>query len=246
MRFSALSLVLLALMLILVSSAQAQSTSAVTSCFVRPALPVGLRNLGDPVAVSGLVPQVRMPYEGALQLALARDRDNGSQAWSPTGDFTSTVGPYDPVSRRLYVWGYFTVGWIEMFPHSGTWLFGERGKIHPRLFDPGDDGKGDSVRFVQRSDILGLQFYEGWTPVHWLTGRQTYRFFQIAGTQMRRVPELEHRNLRYLGDDLVAGMAVFLPSDVSWPDRRGKLVWCDGTSVIEPEPDDAIPDTPCE
>ncbi len=246
MRSSTVCFVSLALTLILVSPTQAKSTGVVASCFVRPAVPVGFKNRGDPVAISGLVPQVRMPYEGALQLVPAPGRENGNRAWSPTGDFTSVVGPYDPVSRRLYVWGYDTVGWIEVFPQSGTWLFGESGKIRPQLFDPGDDGKGDAVRSVQRSDVLGLQFYEGWTPVHWLTGRQSYRYFTIAGTQMRRVPELEHRNLRYIGDDPVAGMAVFLPSDVSWSDRRGKLVWFDGAHVIEPGSDDAIPDAPCE
>lgn len=245
MRPAARFLASFALMVRLVSPLKAQTPGAGSDCFERPTASAALRNNGDSVAVPGLLPRVRIPVEGFLELVPAPGREDGDRALAPTGDFTNAVGPYDPVSRRLYLWAYSKVGWIEVYQRSGTWLFGEGGKLRPRLYNSSQDGKGDSVRHVRRSEVLGLQFYGGWTAEHWLTGWRSYRFYQISGAGMTRVPEIEARELGYLGDDPVAGMAVLVPAEGAWADRVGGLVWYDGSRVIEPGPGEAIPDTHC-
>ncbi|KRS16450.1 hypothetical protein [Roseovarius indicus] len=246
MRLSAFYLALLALILNPVSPLRAETSDTGADCFERPSALAWLHNHGDPVAVPGLLPRVRIPVEGFLELVPAPGREDGERALSPTGDFTFAVGPYDPVSRRLYLWAYFKVGWIEVYQSSGTWVFGEGGTLRPRLYDSSQDGKGDSVRHVRRSEALGLQFYGGWTAEHWLTGWRSYRFYQIRGAGMTRVPEIEARGLRYLGDDPVAGMAVLVPTEGAWADRVGNLVWYDGSRVIEPGAEDSIPGRHCD
>jgi hypothetical protein len=244
--FSLASLCVL-LVTALTSPTQAEDSSATARCIVRPAGSIGLHNRGDPVSVSGLMPQIRIPSEGELQLAPVPNSQTENRAWSPTGDATSTVGPYDPVTQRLYVWGYFEAGWIEVLSQSGTWLFGEKGKIKPRLYERRDKARaGGRMQEVRRSDVLGYQFYEGWTAHHWLTSQQTYRSYELVGTKMRRALELERRNLIFVGDDPVARMAVFVPNDVPWMDWQGNLVWYDGIAVIEPSADQKIPNAFCK
>lgn len=223
-----------------------QARDSATDCIVRPAPSAALRHFHKPATVRGLAPQIMIPREGELQLVPAPDRGNGDRAWSPTGDFTRSAGPYDPVGHRLFVWGYFTVGWIEVQPQSGTWLFGDSGTIKPRLYDRWDDGKGDSVRSVLRSEVLGVQFYAGWTAPHWLTGHRSYRVYELSGVGMRRVAELERRTLLYVGDDPVVGMAVFFPEGVTPLDHPRQFVWYDGASVIEPPSGSIVPNTFCE
>ncbi|MGR3660931.1 MAG: hypothetical protein ACU0CA_07035 [Paracoccaceae bacterium] len=82
---------------------------------------------------------------------------------------------------------------------AGTWLFGESGMIQPALYDPADDIA--DVEVIERSEVLGIQFYSGFTSPHWLTGSQTYRVYQISEAGMSRVKELEGQKFRYLGDD---------------------------------------------
>lgn len=149
------------------------------------------------------------------------------------GDLTADAGPYDPASQRLYVWGFFQNGWIEVIEAGGTWYFGESGTIGPRLYEPADDI--EDVTPIERSAVLGIQFYIGYTAPHWLTGSQSYRVYQISGSEMLRVAELEAGRYRYVGDDLAAGLAVFVPDGVAW-DRNNleALVWYDGTEIVSP------------
>ncbi len=235
---------------VLLLSSQVLLTSAISAiaeehCLIRYESLVSIKRFDVPATVPGLEPQIIMPSEGKLQFFLENDAKYGHDAWSPTGDITPAVGPYDPKSGRLYVWGYFDIGWIKVIDQSGNWLFGESAKISPRLFDSWNDGKGDSVKEILRSPVLDVLFYQGTTAKHWLTKRQSYRVYQIDGSEMKRVPDLETRKLRYIGDDPIAKMAVFAPVDVEWSDRQHRFVWYNGESVIEPPSEEEIPHTFC-
>jgi hypothetical protein len=162
---------------------------------------------------------VGIAYEGFLTIG-------GSIVGSPTGDFTITAGPYDPSNGRLYIWGYFRNGWVNV--HNL-----ERGVIRPSLHQPISDI--EDVTFVRRSEALGVQFYSGWTAPHWFTRRQSFRVFMISGNDMTRVPELEELQLHYVGDDPVLDLAVFAsgsPRSLQYDDP----VWFDGTKIV-PRPE---------
>lgn len=143
---------------------------------------------------------------------------------SPTGDFTFTAGPYDPASGRLYIWGWFKNGWVNLNTL-------EQSDIRSRLYSPADDI--DDVTYIKRSDALGVQFYSGWTAPHWLTGRQSYRVFVLSGTEMTRLRALEELQLRYVGDDPEVDLAVFtnVPSGAL---RTKDVVWFDGANIVQP------------
>ena len=195
-----------------------------------------------PTNVFGLEPQVSIPVEGYIKLHI-NNSDSNSMEWSPTGDFTFVAGPYDPSSKRLYIWGYFRNGWIEVRYEAGTWVFGQSGTIRPALYHPADDI--EDVEIVERSEVLSIQFYSGFTAPHWLTGSQSYRVYQISGTDMLRINDLEDRNLHYIGDDLIKGMAVFAPNGSRWGKNPEVLVWYDGVQIIEPASSTAIPNRWC-
>jgi len=63
---------------------------------------------------------------------------------------------------------------------------------------------------------------------------------------MTRVPELEERNLRYLGDDLIAGMAVFVSERELVSDRNHHVVWYGGSAIVEASSGNEIPDSFCD
>lgn len=200
-------------------------------CISREHQPSGASLSREPTAVHGLGPLVSLPSEGQLKLhTMAADC---CSSWhSPTGDWTFSAGPYDPLSQRLYVWGFDRNGWIEAVQTADTWVFGESGLIEPRLFHPADDI--EDVTEIERSEILGVQFYSGYTAHHWLTGNQSYRVYQIRGLEMSRVPELEAGMLEYMGDDLAAGLAVFAPAGASWVSNPEMLIWYDGVGIVMP------------
>lgn len=192
----------------------------------------------DPVAIHGLEPLVSRPRPRGI--SLHPGSTDASVGPVPIWEWTSTVGPYDPASRRLYIWAFDRNGWIEVLEAAGTWVFGERGIIEPKLYFPADDI--EDVTAIARSALLGVQFYSGFTAPHWLTGGQSYRVYRISGTEMSRVPELEAGRLQYLGDDLVAGLAVFAPAHAPWSRNPEVLVWYDGTGIVPP-PADLSPPT---
>ncbi|MGR3660932.1 MAG: hypothetical protein ACU0CA_07040 [Paracoccaceae bacterium] len=76
------------------------------SCIERPNPPTSLGR--TPAKIIGLGPEISIPVEGFLKLHI--DNSDDSKWLSPTGDFTFTAGPYDPNSKRLYLWGYFANG----------------------------------------------------------------------------------------------------------------------------------------
>lgn len=203
-------------------------------CISRQHQPTGVELSRMPAAVHGLEPLVSLPSEGHLRLHSASS-DCCSNWPSPGGDLTFLAGPYDPVNRRLYIWGFDRNGWIEVVEAGGTWDFGESGTIEPRLYEPSDDI--EDVTVIERSEILGVQFYNGYTAPHWLTGSQSYRVYQISGPEVSRVPELEAGRLDYVGDDLAAGFAVFAPAGASWGRSPELFVWYDGTGVVIPSAD---------
>jgi hypothetical protein len=145
---------------------------------------------------------------------------------------TLVAGPYDPVSQRLYLWGFDKNGWIEVDEVADSWVFGEGGIIEPRLYEPADDI--EDVTLIARSEILNVQFYSGYTAPHWLTGRQSYQVYQIRGLEKTRVPELEAGKLGYVGDDLTAGLAVFAPVGAPWGNSPEVLTWYDGSEIVAP------------
>lgn len=200
-------------------------------CISRLHLPSGFRLGETPATVRGLEPQVSRPTEGHLKLNFISS-DCCSNRLSPVGDLTIVAGPYDPVSRRLYLWGFDKNGWIKIDKVADTWMFGESGTIEPRLYEPANDV--EDVTEIERSDVLGIQFYSGFTAPHWLTGRQSYRVYQIRGEEETRVPELEAGNLRYVGDDPAAGLAVFAPVGASWVNNPEVLAWYDGYEIVKP------------
>jgi len=159
-----------------------------------------------PVSIPNLEPMMSIPYEGQLRI---HNPETGqtTDAWSPTGDLTSSFSAYDPESHRLYVWGFSENGWIEVLHAGESWLFGERSKITPRLYNPKHDI--EDVVPVRMNEALGSLFYHGYTAPHWLTGTQSYRFFQINGTDMRRIKIAEDKILTYFRDDPTTGMAIF-------------------------------------
>jgi len=204
------------------------------SCIIQPNEQVRLSRV--PAMIAGLDPQVSIPVEGHLKLHFVSS-DSSSMRLSPTGDFTHVAGPYDPVSRRLYIWGYFLNGWVEIQKDANTWRFGESGKVEPLLYHPADDI--EDVTLVERSEALGVQFYIGFTAPNWLTGRQSYRVYQITGTEMSRVPILEDHKLWYVGDDPASGLAVFAPNGSRWASQPDLLVWYDGTQIVEQVPENS-------
>lgn len=123
-------------------------------CISRQHQPTGVGLSPQPVAVHGLEPLVSLHREGHLRL-------HGTDWPSPVGDLTHVAGPYDPASRRLYLWGFDRNGWIEVVEVAGAWIFGESGTIEPRLYESADDI--EDVTAIERSEILGVQFYIGYT-----------------------------------------------------------------------------------
>lgn len=201
-------------------------------CISRQHNPTGVSLSRTPAAIHGLTPQVILSAEGHLKL-VSDSSDCCSATYSPIGDLTTAAGPYDPASRRLYLWGPAGNGWIEVEAVADTWILGESGTIEPKLHEVADNiNYGDYATMIERSEILGLQFYSGYTAPHWLTGGQSYRVYQFNGAEETRVTELEAGNLDYLGDDLVAGLAVFAPAGVPWGINPERLVWYDGTGIV--------------
>lgn len=237
-RLYSLGTVLLILLATMVDRAYAEEPDL--NCIKRPSQNVRLSRV--PAKITDLKPQVSIPVEGYIKLHF-NNSDTSSMWLSPTGDFTFAAGPYDPNTKRLYIWGYFNSGWIEVQHEAGTWLFGQSGTIRPKLYYPADDI--EDVEIIERSEVLGVQFYSGFTAPHWLTGSQTYRVYQMSGADMSRVGELDIRNLRYLGDDQVKRFAVFAPNGSHWTQDPAVLVWYDGVRIIEPAPGAAIPNRWC-
>lgn len=202
-------------------------------CISRQHNPTGVSLLSrTPAAIRGLTPQVILSAEGHLKL-IFNGSDSYSARYSPIGDLTAAAGPYDPASRRLYLWGPARNGWIEVGAVADTWIFGESGIIEPKLHEVAENiNHGDYATMIQRSEVLGLQFYSGYTAPHWLAGGQSYRVYQFSGAEEARVPELEAGNLDYLGDDLVAGLAVFAPAGVPWVNNPELLSWYDGVGIV--------------
>lgn len=209
----------------------AQAAGDAERCISRQHQPTGVGLGRTPAAIRELAPLVSLPAEGRLKLGFPSS-DCCSDWVSPTGDLTAVAGPYDPERRRLYLWGFDTNGWIEVDEVAGTWMFGAGGTIEPRLYEPADDI--EDVTAIARSEVLGLQFYSGFTAPHWLTGRQSYRVYRISGPEMTRVPELEAGNLHYVGDDPAAGLAVFAPVGASWANSPDVLPWYDGSAIVAP------------
>lgn len=203
-------------------------------CISRQHQPTGVSLSREPTAIHGFDPLVSMSSLGRLKLH-SSSTDCCSEWPSPVGDLTVLAGPYDPASERLYLWSFYRNGWIEPVEAAGTWYFGEGGVIEPELYFPADDI--EDVTVVERSEVLGVQFYSGYTAPHWLTGGQSYRVYQITGSEMRRVPELEAGRLHYVGDDPDAGFAVFAPAGGSGADDPQLLIWYDGAEIARPSPD---------
>lgn len=204
-----------------------------------------LKRFDVPTTVAGLDPDILSPSEGKLQFFFESDPRYGPEAWSPTGDFSLGVGPYDPVEDVLYVYGYFENGWIEAIEERGFWRFGESGVFSPHLNDPPRD-RSDSVNGIVRSPMLGVQFYQGTEQKHWLTRQRYYRVYQVSGSELMRVPELEEGKLRYLGDDPNSGMAVFIPHGAPRTEWSSTAVWYDGNSIVKPKPGQVIPVETCK
>lgn len=183
-----------------------------TRCISREHQPegTGLDRGGIPSRVHGLAPMVSLRGEGQIEL-FDPVSDCCDSRMSPAGDWTSLAGPYDPKSRRLYLWGYDSNGWIEVLESGATWSFGESGYVAPTLYFPANDIEDATP--IRRSAILGVQFYSGFTAPFWLMGTQSYRVYQIDGVEMERVAELEAMKLEYLGDDVASGLAVFHPQE---------------------------------
>lgn len=195
---------------------------------------VSLNNDRDTKKVYGLTPLISIPVEGHLQLSVD-GVVQGDPVWSPTGDFTFSVGPYDAASKRLYSWGYFDSGWIEVFYNDtfGYWQFGESDTLRPKLYEPADDI--EDVQLVHISSALGVLFYSGFTAPHWLTGSQSYRVYRIDGQEMARLQELEDRKMWYVGDDLINGLAIFAPLGARWSDKPNALMAYDGNQIFDNE-----------
>jgi hypothetical protein len=147
----------------------------------------------------------------------------GTIVGSPTGDHTFSTGSYDPASGRLYIWGWFQNGWVNVRTL-------EQDDIRPRLYSPADDI--DDVTSISRSEALGVQFYSGWTAPNWLTGRQSYKVFMLSGTEMISIKALEELQMRYVGDDPVTNLAVFTDTTMGY--KWNDLVWFDGTDIVQP------------
>jgi hypothetical protein len=204
----------LILTLLSASNSNAQSQER---CLIPPSGYGSVRLEHDPVDLLDIGIDIGLASEGFLTIG-------GTVVGSPTGGHTMTVGPYDPASGRLYVWGWFKNGWVNVDTF-------ERSDIRPRLYSPADDI--DDVTYIDRSKALGVQFYSGWTAPHWLTGRQSYRVFVLSGTEMIRLRALEELQLRYVGDDPEVNLAVF--SDVtSGALGTNDVVWFDGTDIVQP------------
>ncbi|MEM7731243.1 MAG: hypothetical protein AAF280_00485 [Pseudomonadota bacterium] len=165
----------------------------------------------------GLDIRIGIAYEGFLQI--------GDKVFpSPTGDINGSAGPYDAEYNILYIWGYWTNGWINIDT-------GESDRIRPNLYDPPNDI--EDVTGIRRSHALGMQFYSGWTGHRaWLIGPREYRVYKIEGRNLVRIRELEDNHLRYMGDDPLTNLAVFFPrSEGSYPDD---LIWFDGERIVDP------------
>lgn len=218
---------------IVVLNQGAHAEGNVERCISRQHQPTGVGLSRTPAAIRGLKPRVSIPNEGYLKLNFVSS-DCCSERFSPIGDWTFVAGPYDPVSQRLYLWGFDKNGWIEVNEVADTWVFGESGTIEQTLYAPADDI--EDVTRIARSEILNMQFYGGYTAPHWLTGRQSYQVYQIRGLEETRVPELEAGKLYYVGDDLTAGFAVFAPVGASWRSGPEVLTWYDGSEIVAPPP----------
>ena len=197
-------------------------------CLVAPKPDVALSK--TPSSVWGLVPKISRPAEG--RIALHPDSSVGHVILSPVGDFTSSAGPFDPVNQRLYLWAFFSSGWVEVTEVAGVWLFSDAGIIEPKLYHPAHDT--EDVTLVRRSEALEAQFYSGFTEPHWLSGGQSYQVHMIKGETISRISELEARGLRYVGDDPIARLAVFIPQDVTWKKNANELVWFNGETIVDP------------
>ncbi|RBW45840.1 hypothetical protein DS901_01560 [Loktanella sp. D2R18] len=197
---------------------------------------------GRAVSVEGLEPHISIPSEGMLKLHIGAVETEA--VWSPTGDFIFGLGPYDPDSGRVYVYGWFVNGWINVLDDGEIWRFGESGTIHPNLYDPPDDI--DDVQGIHRSSVLGRQFYSGYTKPHWLTGFQSYRVYEIIDTEMLRVPVLERDMLRYYKDDVNNGFATFVSVSANFRDPEEILVLYDGIEITQVNLRDAISNQDCD
>lgn len=226
---------MIAFLSLLGNVAIAQTT--LVNCILQPAQAERLSSV--PVAIAGLDPLVSKPTEGNIKLHTATS-DCCSMWQSPTGEFTFSAGPYDPVSQRLYLWGYHQNGWIEVDnTSSGAWVFGESSTIEPSLYSHSDDI--EDVTGIKRSATLETQFYSGFTAPHWLTGSQSYRVYEVRGAEMLRIFELENRVLSYIGDDPTTGLAAFGPLEESWMSNPELLVWYDGIEIVIPDADFSRP-----
>lgn len=198
-------------------------------CLIPPSGYASVRFEQDPADLLELGVDIGLVSEGTLSIG-------GTRLRSPTGSWTITVGPYDPASGRLYLWGWFKNGWVNVHTF-------EQDDIRPGLYSPADDI--DDVTYIDRSEALGVQFYSGWTAPHWLTGRQSYRVFVLSGTKMTRLRALEELQLRYVGDDPEVNLAVF--SDVtSGALKPNDVVWFDGTDIVQPPDNLDLPIRLCE
>lgn len=207
--------------LLLVSQSIAQNPER---CIVRAEQGVTLER--EATDFLGIGTEIGIAYEGFLTIG-------GVIVGSPTGDFTFTAGPYDPSNQRLYIWGYFKNGWVNLETK-------EKNVLRPYLYSPKHDI--EDVVPVLRSDVLGVQFYSEWTSPNWLTGRQKYRMFILSEDGMRRVEALEKEHLYYVGDDVLTGLAGFAPEG-----RLSEgLVWFDGVSVVRQPGDLQTPSRFCD
>lgn len=228
-------MVMIVVLSLLGNVAVAQTTFE--NCIMQPVQAERLSSV--PVAIAGLDPLVSRPVESNLKLHTATS-DCCSMWQSPTGDFTVSAGPYDPISQRLYLWGYYQNGWIEVDnTTSGTWVIGEGSTIEPKLYSLPDDI--EDVTEIKRSAVLGSLFYSGFTAPHWLTGNQSYRVYELRGTEMLRIYELENSAVRYIGDDPNTGLAAFGPLQESWMSSPELLVWYDGVEIVIPNADFSPP-----
>ena len=201
------------LLLGLLSAAHA-SAQGKEHCFVPPNNDVRLER--EPSDLFDLGITIGIAYEGFLYI-------DGRVVPSPTGDITIAAGPYDPTSGRLYIWGYDENGWVDLRTL-------EQGGVRPILYSPASDI--EDATYIKRSEVLGVQFYSGWTAPHWFSRQQSYRVYALSGTDMTRVKALEREQLRFVGDDIEAKLAVFAPVEERSTLGFETWVWFDGTQIL--------------
>ena len=202
---------LVGLLLLMTLTHTTASAENQESCIIPPEMPVNLDREATDFLNIGV--DIGKASEGILSI-------DEAEVVSPTGDFTIAAGPYDPSSGRLYIWGYFVNGWVDV--HSL-----EKGDVRPKLYASADEI--EDVTYVLRSEALGVQFYSGWTAPHWLTRHQSFRVFMMSGEKATRIRALEKLYLHYIGDDPATNLAVFMSLD-----GNRALVWFDGAEIVKP------------